>query len=74
MSLSHLEVESIMSKEEYVCTIHDKMDLWTTFVLSRLIMENKMVLGLGKLRIIFIGTIFHGHGDEIFAQYNSNKF
>jgi hypothetical protein len=43
MSLSHLEVESIRSKEKYLCIIHDKMDLWsmTTFVLRRLTMEKK---------------------------------
>jgi hypothetical protein len=50
------------------------MDLWTTFVLRRFTMENKMVLGLGKLPIILNGMISHGHGKEVFVQYNSNKF
>jgi len=76
MFLSHLDVASIWSKEKYLYIIHDKMDLWsmTTFVFIRFTMENKTVLGLGQLPITFIGTISHGHGDEVFVQYNSNKF
>jgi len=36
--------------------------------------KKKRVLGLGQLPITFIGTISHCHGNEMFVQYNSNRF
>ncbi len=61
------KVESIPSKEEFLCIIHNKMD-HSKIVLPRLQVKNKMVeVGLSQLPITLIGMIVHGHGDEAFA-------
>ncbi len=64
------KVESIQSKEEFLCIIHNKMD-HLKIALPRLQVKNKMVVGLGQLLIMLIGMIVHGHGDEVFAQYSN---
>ncbi len=64
------KAESIQSKEEFLCIIHDKMDHSKT-TLPRLQVKNKMVVGLSQLLITLTKMIVHGHGDEAFAQYSN---
>ncbi len=62
--------ESMQSKDEFLCVIHDKMDHVKT-TLPRLQVANKMICGLGQLPIMLIGMIAHGHDDERYAQYSN---
>jgi hypothetical protein len=64
--------EFVISKDEFLCVIHDKMDHVKT-AFPRLQVVNKMICGLGQLPITLTGMIVHGHGDEKYAQY-SNEF
>jgi hypothetical protein len=64
------KVESIQSKEEFLCIIHNKMDHSKT-TLPRLRVKNKMVVGFGQLPIMLIGMTVYGHGDEAFGQYSN---
>ncbi len=41
--------------------------------LPRLVVKNKMVLGLRQLLITLTSMLVHGHGVEVFAQH-SNQF
>jgi hypothetical protein len=41
--------------------------------LPKLVVKNKMVLGLGQFIITLTGMLVHGHGNEVFVQH-SNKF
>jgi hypothetical protein len=46
-------MESIQSKEEFLCIIHDKMD-HLKVILLRLQVKNKMVVGFNQLSIMLI--------------------
>jgi hypothetical protein len=56
----------VLSEEDFLCVIHDKMDHSKTTLLW-LQMKNKMVFELGQLLMALIGMIAHGHGDEDFS-------
>jgi hypothetical protein len=58
--------KSIQSKEDYLCIIHDKMD-HSKSAFPKLLVKNKMVLGLGQFLITLTIMIAHGNGDEAFA-------
>jgi len=65
------KAESIQSKEEFLCIIHDKMDHSKT-TLPRLQVKNKMVVGLSQLLITLTKMIVHGHGDEALLNTQMN--
>ncbi len=70
-NLCHIwRTKLVWSKDEFLCIIHDKMDLAKTTFL-RLQVCNKMIFGLGQLPITLIGMIVHGHGNEMYAQYSN---
>jgi hypothetical protein len=61
-------VESIQSKEEYLCIIHDKMDHSKTTLL-KLVVKNKMVSSLGQLLVTLTSMIAYGHGNEALLNF-----
>jgi hypothetical protein len=61
-------IESIWSKEEFLCVIHDKMDQ-TKIAFPRPQLCNKMIFRLGQFLVISIDMIAHQHREEIYAQY-----
>ncbi len=62
--------ESVCSKDEFLCVIHDKMDHVET-AFPRLQVVNKMIYRLKQLPITLTSMIAHGHGDERYAQYSN---
>jgi hypothetical protein len=60
----------VRSKDEFMCIIHDKMDL-AKIAVPRLQVCNKIIFGLGQLHVTFTCMITHGHRNERYAQYSS---
>jgi hypothetical protein len=63
----------MLSKDEFLCIIHDKMDHAKT-TLPRLQVCNKMISRLEQLPITLMGMISHGHWDEKYAQYSNGMW
>ena len=62
--------ESIMSSSEFMCIIHDRMDMSKTALL-RLRVQSKMIYSLSQLPVSLTGMVTHGHRDGVYAHYSN---